>query len=56
MNAANAKLNGEYAKHVRKKWKRTTAHIRRAADKKAVNEKEIVDPVNDCKAETGGFL
>ena len=39
-NAANSKLNREWAKHVRKRlrMKRRTAHIRRQHDKKILNQ------------------
>lgn len=35
-NAANSKLNGEWAKHVRSFWKKLTAKKRRAAGKKII--------------------
>lgn len=37
-NKQNSFLNGEWAGHVRKDWKRITAHIRRAIDKKIIKE------------------
>lgn len=35
-NAQNSKLNGEWAKHVRRKWKKQTSKIRRNHDKKII--------------------
>ena len=36
-NSSNAKLNGEWGKHVRSFWKKLTAKKRRAAGKKIIN-------------------
>jgi len=35
-NKQNAGLNGEWAKHVKKRGKKITAHIRRNKDKKLI--------------------
>lgn len=37
-NAANAKLNGEWGKHVRGKYKRFTSKLRRLRDKELVKK------------------
>lgn len=37
-NANNCKLNGEWAKHVRGKFKRYTSKVRRAVDKKIIRQ------------------
>ena len=37
-NAANAKLNGEWGKHVKKDWKRLTSKLRRAQGKRIIFE------------------
>jgi hypothetical protein len=37
-NAANSKLNGEWAKHVRGSWKKHTSKLRRQQDKKILIE------------------
>lgn len=37
-NKQNSALNGEWAGHVRKHWKRITAHIRRNKDKLIIKE------------------
>jgi hypothetical protein len=38
-NAANCKLNGEWGKHVRGKWKKLTSKLRRILDKKVVRDR-----------------
>lgn len=37
-NKQNSYLNGEWAKHVRKDWKRITSHIRRMLNKKIIRQ------------------
>ena len=37
-NKQNSYLNGEWAAHVRKKWKKITSSIRRIRDKKIIQD------------------
>ena len=41
-NKENSFLNGEWASHVRGKWKRITSHIRRNVSKKIIR-KELTE-------------
>lgn len=38
-NKLNSFLNGEYAGHVRRKWKKLTSGIRRSWDKKEIKKR-----------------